>query len=103
MKASTSPRTSPIGVIAARDEATAATRCTRCANGQGIVALMALGMLEHFELRSHPVDGPDERASARSSDQARLRDAWRYVADLDHRWRQKPAGCSTRYLKSRAR
>ena len=28
-------------------------------NGQGIVALMALGMLEHFDLRSHPVDGPD--------------------------------------------
>jgi gamma-glutamyltranspeptidase/glutathione hydrolase len=27
-------------------------------NGQGIVALMALGMLEHFDLRSHPVDGP---------------------------------------------
>lgn len=28
-------------------------------NGQGIVALMALGMLERFELRSHPVDGAD--------------------------------------------
>ena len=28
-------------------------------NGQGIVALMALGMLEHFDLRSHPVDGAD--------------------------------------------
>ena len=28
-------------------------------NGQGIVALMALGMPEHFDLRSHPVDGVD--------------------------------------------
>jgi gamma-glutamyltranspeptidase / glutathione hydrolase len=28
-------------------------------NGQGIVALMALGMLEHFDMRSHPVDGAD--------------------------------------------
>ena len=28
-------------------------------NGQGIVALIALGILEHFDLRSHPVDGAD--------------------------------------------
>ena len=28
-------------------------------NGQGIAALMALGMLEHFDLRSLPVDGAD--------------------------------------------
>ena len=28
-------------------------------NGQGIVALMALGMLAHFDMASHPVDGAD--------------------------------------------
>src|SRR3954469_19700369 len=28
-------------------------------NGQGIVALMALGMLEHLDVGSHRVDGPD--------------------------------------------
>jgi gamma-glutamyltranspeptidase/glutathione hydrolase len=43
-------------------------------NGQGIVALMALGMLEHFDLRALPVDGVDSvhlqiarRTSARAS------------------------------------
>ena len=28
-------------------------------NGQGIVALIALGILDNFDLRSHPVDGAD--------------------------------------------
>ena len=42
-------------------------------NGQGIVALMALGMLEHFDMRSHAVDGPGERASAdRGAEASRL-------------------------------
>src|SRR6267378_522214 len=53
-------------------------------NGQGIVALMALGMLEHFELRSHPVDGPDSVHLQIEAIKLAFADAWRYVADIDY-------------------
>jgi len=73
-------------------------------NGQGIVALMALGMLEHFELRSHPVDGPDSVHLQIEAIKLAFADAWRYVADLDHMVEAKPAALLDRdYLKSRAR
>jgi len=73
-------------------------------NGQGIVALMALGMLEHFDLRSHPVDGPDSVHLQIEAIKLAFADAWRYVADLDYMVEVKPAGLLERdYLKSRAR
>jgi gamma-glutamyltranspeptidase/glutathione hydrolase len=73
-------------------------------NGQGIVALMALGMLEHFELRSHPLDGPDSVHLQIEAIKLAFADAWRYVADLDHMVEAKPAALLDRgYLKSRAR
>jgi gamma-glutamyltranspeptidase/glutathione hydrolase len=73
-------------------------------NGQGIVALMALGMLEHFDLRSHPVDGPDSVHLQIEAIKLAFADAWRYVADLDYMVEVKPAGLLDRdYLKSRAR
>jgi gamma-glutamyltranspeptidase / glutathione hydrolase len=73
-------------------------------NGQGIVALMALGMLEHFDLRSHPVDGPDSVHLQIEALKLAFADAWRYVADLDHMVAVKPAQLLDReYLKSRAR
>ena len=73
-------------------------------NGQGIVALMALGMLEHFDLRSHPVDGPDSLHLQIEAQKLAFADAWRYVADLDHMKEVRPAALLDReYLKSRAR
>ncbi len=73
-------------------------------NGQGIVALMALGMLEHFDLRSHPVDGADSVHLQIEAIKLAFADAWRYVADLDYMVEVKPAGLLDRdYLKSRAR
>ena len=73
-------------------------------NGQGIVALMALGMLEHFDLRSHPVDGPDSVHLQIEAIKLAFADAWRYVADLDHMLEVKPLHLLDReYLKSRAR
>src|SRR5262245_43813834 len=52
-------------------------------NGQGIVALMALGMLEHFDVRAHPVDSPDSIHLQIEALKIAFADAWRYVADLD--------------------
>jgi gamma-glutamyltranspeptidase/glutathione hydrolase len=73
-------------------------------NGQGIVALMALGMLEHFDLRSHPVDGPDSVHLQIEAIKLAFADAWRYVADLDYMADVKPAGLLERdYLKSRSK
>jgi gamma-glutamyltranspeptidase/glutathione hydrolase len=73
-------------------------------NGQGIVALMALGMLEHFDLRSHPVDGVDSVHLQIEAIKLAFADAWRYVADIDHMKEVRPAGLLDKeYLKQRAR
>jgi gamma-glutamyltranspeptidase/glutathione hydrolase len=72
-------------------------------NGQGIVALMALGMLEHFDLRSHPVDGPDSVHLQIEAIKLAFADAWRYVADLDTMDVKPRALLDREYLKARAR
>ena len=73
-------------------------------NGQGIVALMALGMLEHFELGSHPVDGADSVHLQIEAVKLAFADAWRYVADIDHMVPVRPAALlDGQYLKSRAK
>ncbi len=65
---------------------------------------MALGMLAHFDLRSHPVDGADSVHLQIEAIKLAFADAWRYVADLDHMVEVKPAHLLDRdYLKSRAR
>jgi len=50
-------------------------------NGQGIVALMALGMLEHFDVRSHPVDSADSLHLQMEAVKLAFADALAYVAD----------------------
>ena len=73
-------------------------------NGQGIVALMALGMLEHFELRSLPVDGADSVHLQIEAQKLAFADAWRYVADVDYmKDVPPPALLDKSYLKERAR
>jgi gamma-glutamyltranspeptidase/glutathione hydrolase len=73
-------------------------------NGQGIVALIALGILEHFDLRSHPVDGADSIHLQIEAIKLAFADAWRYVADIDHMVEVKPQALLDKgYLKSRAK
>jgi gamma-glutamyltranspeptidase/glutathione hydrolase len=73
-------------------------------NGQGIVALMALGMLEHFDLRSHPVDGPDSLHLQIEAQKLAFADARRYVADIDYMKDAPPSALLNKeYLKSRSR
>ena len=73
-------------------------------NGQGIVALMALGMLEHFDLRSHPVDGPDSLHLQIEAQKLAFADARAFVADIDHMKAVPPGSLLDKdYLKSRAK
>jgi gamma-glutamyltranspeptidase/glutathione hydrolase len=73
-------------------------------NGQGIVALMALGMLEHFDLRSHPVDGADSLHLQIEAMKLAFADARAFVADIDHMKAVTPASLLDKsYLKERAR
>ena len=50
-------------------------------NGQGIAALIALGILEHFDLRSLPVDGPDAQHLQIEAMKLAFADVYRYVSD----------------------
>jgi gamma-glutamyltranspeptidase/glutathione hydrolase len=72
-------------------------------NGQGIVALIALGMLEHFELKSHAVDGPDSLHLQIEAQKLAFADAWRYVADPAHMDVKPEQLLDSGYLKERAK
>ena len=50
-------------------------------NGQGIVCLMALGILSHFDMASHPVDCADSVHLQIEAMKLAFADAYRYVAD----------------------
>ena len=50
-------------------------------NGQGIVALMALGILRHFDLAALPVDGADSLHLQIEAMKLAFADAYRYVSD----------------------
>jgi gamma-glutamyltranspeptidase/glutathione hydrolase len=50
-------------------------------NSQGIAALMALGMLEHFDLSSHPVDSPEVQHLELEAMKLAFADVYRYVSD----------------------
>lgn len=72
-------------------------------NGQGIAALMALGILEHTDLRDH---GPDDPAAVHLQIEAiklAYRDLHAFVADRDHMTEiDERALLAPEYLKSRA-
>jgi len=73
-------------------------------NGQGIVALIALGILQHFDLRSHKVDGPDSVHLQIEAVKLAFADAWAYVADLDYMKQVTPKDLlDPGYLKERAK
>lgn len=72
-------------------------------NSQGIVALIALGILGHFDVRSHAVDGADSLHLQIEATKLAFADAWRYVADLDHMDLRPQQLLDREYLKSRAK
>jgi len=73
-------------------------------NGQGIVALMALGMLEHFDLRSHKVDGADSVHLQIEAIKLAFADARAYVADIDYMKAVPPSSLLDKnYLRERAK
>ena len=84
MRAPTSPRTQSDWVKCLEMDYRGYTLHEIPPNGQGIVALMALGMLEHFDLRSHPVDCADSLHLQIEAMKLAFADARRYVADLDY-------------------
>src|SRR5204862_3689552 len=51
-------------------------------NGQGIVCLIALGILANFDVSSHPVDSADSLHLQIEAVKLAFADAYRYVADL---------------------
>jgi gamma-glutamyltranspeptidase / glutathione hydrolase len=73
-------------------------------NGQGMVALMALGMLENFDVRSLPIDGPDSLHLQIEAMKLAFADARRYIADIDHMVDVPPQALLDRdYLNRRAK
>ena len=72
-------------------------------NGQGIVALMALGILENFDLASHPVDSADSVHLQIEAVKLAFADAQAYVADIDYMPFPPARMLDKAYLKSRAK
>ena len=72
-------------------------------NGQGIAALIALGILGHFDLASHPVDSVDSVHLQIEAMKLALADIKQHLADPDH-MKVGPADLlHPDYLKARAR
>jgi gamma-glutamyltranspeptidase / glutathione hydrolase len=72
-------------------------------NGQGIVALMALGMLSEFDVRSLPVDSADSVHLQIEAVKLAFADAFAYVADLEHMPFNPQQLLDPEYLRSRAK
>ena len=73
-------------------------------NGQGIAALIALGILEHFDLAALPVDGVRSAAPADRGDEAGLRRRLPLRRRPAPRWQVTPAQMlDAAYLAERAK
>jgi len=72
-------------------------------NGQGIVALIALGILENFDLASHPVDSADSVHLQIEAVKLAFADAQAYVADIDYMPFPPQQLLDRGYLASRAK
>jgi gamma-glutamyltranspeptidase/glutathione hydrolase len=71
-------------------------------NGQGIVALIALGILEHFDMASLPVDSADSLHLQIEAVKLAFADALAYVADIDSMPLQPGRLLEKDYLAQRA-
>jgi gamma-glutamyltranspeptidase/glutathione hydrolase len=72
-------------------------------NGQGIAALIALGILEHFDLAALPPDSVECQHLQIEAMKLGFADAWRYVADAKHMEFAPEALLDPAYLAQRAR
>ncbi len=72
-------------------------------NGQGIVALIALGILENFDVASHPVDSADSVHLQIEAVKLAFADAQAYVADIDYMPFPPARMLDKGYLASRAK
>jgi gamma-glutamyltranspeptidase / glutathione hydrolase len=71
-------------------------------NGQGIVALIALGILERFDMASLPADSADGVHLQIEAVKLAFADAQAYVADIDHMPFSAERLLDKEYLKQRA-
>jgi gamma-glutamyltranspeptidase/glutathione hydrolase len=71
-------------------------------NGQGIAALIALGILENFDLASMKVDGVESQHLKIEAMKLAFADVYRYVADPKHMEVTPAQMLDPAYLKSRA-
>ncbi len=71
-------------------------------NGQGIVALIALGILEHFDMSSLPADSADSAHLQIEAVKLAFADADAYVADIDHMALPPESLLDKDYLRQRA-
>jgi gamma-glutamyltranspeptidase/glutathione hydrolase len=71
-------------------------------NGQGIVALIALGILEHFDMASLPADSADCVHLQIEAVKLAFADAQAYVADIDHMPVRPGRLLDKEYLRHRA-
>lgn len=53
-------------------------------NGQGLAALMALGLLSHFDLSVHPIDHPDTQHLMIEAMKLAFADVYAHVGDASH-------------------
>ena len=72
-------------------------------NGQGIAALIALGILENFDLASMKVDGVDSQHLQIEAMKLAFADVYRFVADPKHMEVTPAQMLDAAYLKSRAK
>jgi gamma-glutamyltranspeptidase/glutathione hydrolase len=72
-------------------------------NGQGIAALMALGMLRHFDVSSHAVDSADSFHLQIEAMKLAFADVWAHVSDLDTMKLDLAELLDDGYLASRAK
>jgi len=72
-------------------------------NGQGIVALIALGILENFDVASHAVDSADSVHLQIEAVKLAFADAQAYVADIDYMPFPPARMLDKAYLASRAK
>lgn len=71
-------------------------------NGQGIVALIALGILDQFDMSSYPVDSADSLHLQIEAIKLGFADAQAYVADIDHMPFDPKSLLDKNYLEQRA-
>jgi gamma-glutamyltranspeptidase/glutathione hydrolase len=71
-------------------------------NGQGIVALIALGILEHFDMASFAVDSADSVHLQIEAVKLAFADAQAYVSDIEHMTVRPEHLLDKEYLRQRA-